>query len=255
MSVPLTSTSKLLRVLVADDEGPALRRLRAMLERHPHVEVVGTAEDGQGAVRLAASLAPDVVFLDIGMPGLDGIATARALRALGGAAPLIVFATAYESFAVAAFDVDAIDYLLKPYEQRRVHAAVERVRARLAGRRAGEPSARPPMPDALRFGRASIDFVARRAECSGTPVTLRPRELELLAALAAANGAPVSRAELLARVWGYGHDVVSRTLDTHVLSLRQKLEVDPAEPRHILTERGFGYRLVLDEGCPLGERR
>ena len=249
MTLPVADTRQALRVIVVDDERPALRRLRSMLERLAGVEVVGAAEDGHGAVHLVATLRPDLVFLDVEMPGLDGVATARAIRSNGGS-PLVVFATAYESFALAAFDVEAVDYLLKPYEPRRLQEAVDRARARLASRRGDSASSHARAPSVIRFGDARVDVGSRRAEYAGVSVTLRRRELELLLALASANGAPVSRADLLARVWGYDREVVSRTLDTHILSLRQKFERDPAEPCFLLTERGFGYRLLCDHMAP-----
>src|SRR3954466_400478 len=125
------------KVLVVDDEPLAVERLQLLLARLENVTVVGTANDGEAALRIAEAVAPDLVLLDIAMPGMDGIDVARALS--GSAVdPAVVFVTAFDNFAVAAFDVAAIDYLMKPVQPERPPRALERVRAHLAGdRRAG----------------------------------------------------------------------------------------------------------------------
>lgn len=129
-----------LRVLVVDDEPLAIERLELLLARQTKVELVGTALDGETALRLAEQVKPDVLLLDISMPGMDGIEVARAL---GGSSvdPAIVFVTAFDNFAVAAFDVAAVDYLMKPVAEDRLARALERARGR--ERRTGE---RRPAP-------------------------------------------------------------------------------------------------------------
>ena len=122
------------RVMVVDDEPLAVERLQLLLARLENVSVVGTANDGEAALRIAEAVAPDLVLLDIAMPGMDGIDVARALSA-SAFDPAIVFVTAFDNFAVAAFDVAAIDYLMKPVEPDRLARALERVRAYLAGGR------------------------------------------------------------------------------------------------------------------------
>lgn len=117
----------ILRVLVVDDEPLAVERLQILLSRLPKVELCGTANEGEAALRLATAMRPDVVLLDIAMPGMDGIDVARSLGAMPQP-PLVVFVTAYDSFAVAAFDVDAVDYLLKPIVPDRLARALDRVR-------------------------------------------------------------------------------------------------------------------------------
>ncbi|HYI47515.1 MAG TPA: LytTR family DNA-binding domain-containing protein [Allosphingosinicella sp.] len=123
-----------LRVMVVDDEPLAVERLQLLLARLENVTVAGTANDGEAALRIAEAVAPDLVLLDIAMPGMDGIDVARALSA-SAVDPAIVFVTAFDNFAVAAFDVAAIDYLMKPVEPDRLERALERVRAYLAGGR------------------------------------------------------------------------------------------------------------------------
>ena len=133
-----------LKVLVADDEPLATERLELLLARQPGVTLAGTASDGEAAVRMARALEPDLVLLDIAMPGLDGIEVARALSTLGQS-PAVVFVTAYDQFAVAAFEVAAVDYLMKPVDPERLTRAFARARAYLAQRqeRADEPAPAP----------------------------------------------------------------------------------------------------------------
>jgi two-component system response regulator AlgR len=130
-----------LRVMVVDDEPLAVERLQLLLARCQSVTAVGTANDGEGALRIAEAVAPDVVLLDIAMPGMDGIDVARALSA-SAVDPAVVFVTAFDNFAVAAFDVAAIDYLMKPVQPDRLERALERVRAHMSGR-GGAGQARP----------------------------------------------------------------------------------------------------------------
>lgn len=128
-----------MRILIVDDEQPARDKLRRLLEQEDGVSALAQAGDGIEALAMAASFRPDVAFLDIQMPEISGIELAASLPA---PAPLIVFATAYDQFAMAAFDANAIDYLLKPYDRARLQRALARVRERLATRQ------RPSMFDA-----------------------------------------------------------------------------------------------------------
>jgi two-component system response regulator AlgR len=129
------------KVMVVDDEPLAVERLQLLLARCEGVSLVGTANDGEGALRIAEAVTPDLVLLDIAMPGMDGIDVARALSE-SDVDPAVVFVTAFDNFAVAAFDVAAIDYLMKPVEPERLARALDRVRAHMAGgrRAAGRPA-------------------------------------------------------------------------------------------------------------------
>ncbi|MBV9883458.1 MAG: response regulator transcription factor [Sphingomonadaceae bacterium] len=128
-----------IKVLVVDDEPLAVERLQLLLARVEGVTLVGTANDGEGALRIAEAVSPDVVLLDIAMPGMDGIDVARALSE-SDVDPVVIFVTAFDNFAVAAFDVAAIDYLMKPVDPARLERALARVRDHLAG---GRREARP----------------------------------------------------------------------------------------------------------------
>ena len=122
-----------MKILIADDEPLAAERLQMLLARQDGVKLVGTAHDGESAVRMAEGMAPDMILLDIAMPGLDGIAVARALSGRQPS-PAVVFVTAFDQFAVAAFEVEAVDYLMKPVEAVRLERAIERTRQYLANR-------------------------------------------------------------------------------------------------------------------------
>ena len=132
-----------LKVLVVDDEPLATERLQLLLARVDGVDLVGTAADGEAAVRMAEALGPDLLLLDVAMPGLDGIDVARALAARH-LAPAVVFVTAFDQFAVAAFEVEAVDYLMKPVEGTRLERALDRARSYLQARQAAAPAAAQP---------------------------------------------------------------------------------------------------------------
>ena len=131
-----------LKVLVVDDEPLATERLQLLLARAPGVDLVGTASDGEGAMRMAEALSPDLLLLDVAMPGMDGIDVARALAA-AKAAPAVVFVTAFDQFAVAAFEVEAVDYLMKPVDPVRLERALMRARTHLHGREEGSDGTAP----------------------------------------------------------------------------------------------------------------
>jgi DNA-binding response OmpR family regulator len=226
-----------MRALIVDDEAPARRRLRAVLRQLPGVEVA-ESESGRDALERIRLDPPDVAFLDIEMPGIDGLALATALH--GRSTPALVFVTAHQEYALRAFDVQALDYLLKPVDDERVAEAVRRVRVYLGLIRQGG------LPAVDRFGDIAVEFATHRVSRRGRTVALRPREYELLVALLERRGAIASREELLREVWGYAETVVNRTVDTHIAALRRRLEADPSRPRHLLTVRHYGYRLDRD---------
>jgi two-component system response regulator AlgR len=131
-----------LRVLIADDEPLAAERLQVLLARARGAALVGTASDGESAISMAEALNPDVLLLDIAMPGLDGIDVARSL-ASQEPSPAVVFVTAFDQFAVAAFEVEAVDYLMKPVDPQRLQRALDRARTYLE-QRSGQPAAGKP---------------------------------------------------------------------------------------------------------------
>ncbi|HXG97961.1 MAG TPA: response regulator transcription factor [Gemmatimonadales bacterium] len=225
-----------MRAIIVDDEAPARRRLRGVLQQIGTVTRIDECANGRDAVELLRRGAPppDLVFLDIQMPDLDGFAVAAAAN--DERPPAIIFVTAFEEHAVRAFEIQAFDYLLKPFDDERIVATVKRAGDFLEWiRREG-----PVLPG---FGDVTVDFARHQVRRAGRTAELRPKEYALLVALLKRGGRVVSRLELLQEVWGYAEDVMSRTVDTHVAMLRRKLEHDPAHPRHIVTVRTFGYRI------------
>lgn len=259
-----------LRVLIVDDEPLARQRLRHLLAEIPGTEVVGECGDGTEAARALGHLAPDVVLLDVQMREMGGFALVDAIGA--SRMPPVVFVTAHDQFALRAFDVSAVDYLLKPVQTPQLARALQRaaerrratdpalhgnLRALLETVRTmlGEPAAAPTaatlasersavQPDIVTFSDVVVHLRAHTVHRSGVTVALSPRGYALLATLVTRPGEVITRSQLLREIWGYSSDVMSRTVDMHIMELRRKLEVDPANPRHFCTVRKTGYRFT-----------
>jgi DNA-binding response OmpR family regulator len=253
------SDLRLIRAVVVDDEPLARRRLRTLLAAHSDFELVAECADGPEAVALIGKERPDLVFLDIRMVQLDGLDVVRALEVTP--TPAVVFVTAYDQYAVDAFGVQALDYLLKPFDEERFVATLERVRRYVTGERTRQAHERlldfvyeldasvGRQPGdrrkhvILRVGDLALDVTSREVRRGGVLVPLRPKEFDLLLALMHRPGEVVSKRELLQDVWGYKDDVVSRTIDTHMVELRRKLAHEPHEAGYIETVSRVGYRL------------
>jgi DNA-binding response OmpR family regulator len=223
------------RILVVEDNPDLAFGLRNNLEIEGYQ--VAVAEDGPSGLARALEWRPDLVILDLMLPGMDGYRVLRALRSEGFHQPvLILTARGEEGDKVMGFRTGADDYVTKPFG---VLELLARVEALL--RRAKEPDASPAARE--RFGAVEVDPAQRAVFRRGQAVSLAPMEFDLLLALVRRRGAVASRHELMREVWGHRAVVVSRTVDTHIAELRRKLEDDPADPRHILTVRKAGYRL------------
>ncbi|HXV62785.1 MAG TPA: response regulator transcription factor [Vicinamibacteria bacterium] len=227
------------RVLVIEDNEDLAFGLRNNLEIEGYdVEI---APDGDSGLESARRLEPDLVILDLMLPGKDGFRILRTIREEALLMPvLILSARGAEEDKVRGLRLGADDYVTKPFGLLELLARVE---ALLRRTRFGDDDRSGSA--ALRFGAVSIDPRSRTVRRSGETVELAPKEYDLLMTLMRARGAVVSRNDLLRRVWGYSESVVSRTVDTHIAELRRKLEDDPASPRHILTVRKAGYRLAI----------
>jgi DNA-binding response OmpR family regulator len=224
------------RILLVEDNPDLIYGLRNNLEIEGYD--VSVAEDGPGGVQAARELQPDLVILDLMLPGMDGYRVLRAIRDGGSGVPvLILTARGEEADKVRGFRLGADDYVTKPFG---VLELLARVEALL--RRASAPATNGGAVTE-RFGEVDVDVPSRLVRRRGEEVALAPKEFDLLLALLRRRGAVVSRLELMKEVWGYRAAVVSRTVDTHVSELRRKLEDDPARPRHLLTVRKAGYRL------------
>jgi two-component system response regulator VicR len=227
------------RILIVEDNRNLAHGLRTNLEFEGHRAEI--ASDGESGLRRARSREHDIVVLDLMLPELDGFRVLEALRREGNPVPVLVLtARGDEADKVRGLEGGADDYVTKPFALRELLA---RVAALL--RRSGARDAAPAMPEPIRFGDVEVDPTVRQVRRAGQPVALRPKEYDLLHALARREGRLAERGELLREVWGYHESVLSRTLDTHIGELRRKLEEDPSAPRHILTVRKVGYRLVL----------
>ncbi|HEU5422512.1 MAG TPA: response regulator transcription factor [Nitrolancea sp.] len=221
---------------MVDDE-PALAELVASYLRREGF-TIQTALDGTTALELARTQAPDLVVLDLMLPGIDGLEVCRRLRQFSQAYVLMLTARGDEVDKIVGLTVGADDYLTKPFSPRelvaRVHALLRRPR--------GVNGAGTDAERVDRFGSLVIDYGAHEVTRHGQPVRLTPHEFALLATLAARPGQVFSRDQLLARVWGDDFCGDEHVVDVHLSNLRRKLEGDASEPRSIETVRGVGYR-------------
>jgi DNA-binding response OmpR family regulator len=229
------------RVLVVEDNRNLALGLRNNLEVEGYV--VDVAPDGEEALTSIRSATPGLVILDLMLPGaFDGYRVLRTLREEGYAMPVIILTARGEELEkVRGFRLGADDYVTKPFGLMELLA---RVAAHLRRQRDTRVANAGPAPESFAFGDVTVEPATRMVRRDGSPIALRPRELDLLIALLRRHGRIATRTELLREVWGYDPAVVSRTVDTHVAELRRKLESDPANPRHILTVRKTGYRIA-----------
>jgi two-component system alkaline phosphatase synthesis response regulator PhoP len=222
-------------VLIIEDNADLAYGLRNNLEIEGYL--VDVATDGVAGLARARELRPDLIILDLMLPGLDGYRVLKALRESGDEVPvLILTAHGEEADKVRGFRLGADDYVTKPFGLLELMA---RVAALL--RRSSKGARDSSQPES--FGDIRVDPASRTVTRRDQPVALTPMEFDLLRALMRRGGAVASRLELLQEVWGHSAAVLTRTVDTHVAELRRKLEEDPAAPRHILTVRKAGYRL------------
>jgi len=225
-------------VLIVEDEPQIADIVRQYLERDGYrVAVVG---DGVRAAEEYARLRPDLVLLDLMLPGLDGLEVCRRIRAQGRTPVIMLTARGEESDKLIGLELGADDYITKPFSPREV---VARVRAVLRRARGAEGD-----DELLRVHDLEIDPQRFRASRRGQVLDLTPTEFRLLTVLARSPGRAFTRLQLLDQVQGFGFEGYERTVDAHVKNLRQKLEPDPQHPRYILTVHGVGYRLAETVG-------
>jgi len=221
-------------ILLIEDNRDYAATLKANLEREGYqVRVAATGVDGLQQPRKEP---PDLVILDLMLPAMDGFTVLQRMRDQGLSMPvLIMTALGTEEEKLRGFGLGADDYIVKPCGLREILA---RVRALL--KRGGSGTT---IPEPVLIGELSIDLAARVVRLGAEELSLRPKEFDLLAALVRHRGRVVSRSELLREVWGYAAGIESRTVETHLAALRQRLGDDPQSPRYIVTVRGAGYRL------------
>ena len=228
------------RILVIEDDPAIARGLAHNLKCEGH-EVV-TAADGETGYQWIGEKKPDLIILDLMLPKLGGYEICRKARAAGIGMPILMLtARGEEADRVLGLDLGADDYVAKPFSVRELMA---RVRALL--RRAHPARA---LPNEMRFDDVEVDFLRYEARRAGKPVDLTRKEFAVLRVLAARAGEVVTRDALLDEVWGYENYPTTRTVDSHILNLRAKLEREPANPRHLVTVHGVGYKWIGGTTC------
>jgi len=222
-------------ILIIEDDLALLRGLKDNLLAESYE--VSTATDGEAGYRMIREKDPDVVILDLMLPGMSGYEVCRKVREEGVATPILMLtARGEEADRVLGLDLGADDYVSKPFSLRELLA-----RVRVIVRRGSPPKA---LPDQLRFADVEVDFRSYEAQKGGQRIEMTRREFGVLRFLAARAGEVVRREELLDEVWGSKDYITVRTVDNHVASLRAKLESRASEPSHLLTMRGVGYKFV-----------
>jgi DNA-binding response OmpR family regulator len=228
------------RILIVEDD----RRTAAIVERYLRSAGydVAVAADGNDGISRFLAARPDLVILDVMLPGSDGFDVCRRIRDEGATPVIMLTARVDEADRLRGLVGGADDYVTKPFSPRELVARVQAVL-----RRTGDLERRPPMQ--TRFGRLELDSIAGEARVDGAPIALTRTEYRVLEALATSPGMPWSRTRLLERVFGWDYEGSERTIDTHVANLRKKLAATGAGVPSIATAFGRGYRLVREESA------
>ncbi len=225
------------RILLVEDESGLAESIRYALETEGYD--VAIAADGPSGLELSRTLDPDLVLLDLMLPGMSGLDLCRLIRRSSDAPIIILTAKDSEADKVAGLELGADDYMTKPFSIRELNA---RIRAQL--RRATKTGVLEDSTEVLRAGPIELDADAHVVNLDGESVDLRPKEFELLESLMRRKGRLAQRTTLIDEVWGPSYFGDTKTLDVHIKRLREKLEADPSKPVLIVTIRGLGYKFV-----------
>ena len=226
------------RVLVVDDDAKTVELVKLYLNRDGYR--VLTAHDGIEALRLAREGHPDLIVLDLMLPGIDGLEVCRTLRDESDVPIIMLTAKTTDQDKLTGLDLGADDYVTKPFSPRELAARVRTVLRRIPGERG---------PKKIKYGELTVNFLKHEASLFEKPLKLTTVEFKLLGILAKEPGRVFSRAELIEKALGYDFDGFDRTIDVHILNLRRKLERDPSHPKYIQTVYGAGYKLSeVDNG-------
>jgi DNA-binding response OmpR family regulator len=223
------------KILVVEDETMIARLVRDYLE-HAGFEAV-VVGDGETALASARRSMPDLVVLDLGLPGRDGLDVARTLRRTSSVPIVMLTARGDETDRVVGLELGADDYLVKPFSPKELVARVRAVLRRTQAARAGGP-------EVLRVADVEVDLPRMRVAVAGRPVELTPTEFQLLTTLVREPGRVFTRGQLLDAVHGVAFESYERAIDAHVKNLRRKIEPTPGRPRYLLTVHGVGYRFA-----------
>jgi two-component system alkaline phosphatase synthesis response regulator PhoP len=221
------------RVLVVDDDAKTVELVKLYLNRDGYR--VLTAYDGIDSLRLARESRPDLIVLDLMLPGMDGLEVCRILRDESDVPIIMLTARTTDEDKLTGLGLGADDYVTKPFSPRELAARVRAVLRRLPGERG---------PAEIRRGELALNFLKQEASVAGRPLNLTPVEFKLLGVLTKEPGRVFSRAELVEKALGYDYKGFDRTIDVHILNLRRKLELDPSHPRYIKTVYGAGYKFL-----------
>jgi DNA-binding response OmpR family regulator len=224
------------KVLVVDDDIRTVELVKLYLNRDGYR--VMTAYNGNEALRLAREGHPDLIVLDLMLPGISGLEVCRTLRGESDVPIIMLTAMATDDDRLTGLDLGADDYVTKPFSPRELAARVRAVLRRLPGERG---------PEKITYGPLTVNFFEHEAYLDGKPLNLTPIEFKLLGALAREPGRVFSRAQIIEKALGYDFDGFDRTIDVHILKLRRKLEPDPRKPKFIKTVYGAGYKLLEAE--------
>jgi DNA-binding response OmpR family regulator len=235
MTCAFPNNGAVAEVLVVEDDAAVREGLQLALRRQGHV--VHTAESGELGIEVLVHHRPDIVVLDLMLPGMDGFETCRRMRASGPVAIIMLTARSDDFDVVAGLEAGADDYVAKPVEPRVLDARIRAVLRRAIAERPSEPAQPEERHGDLVIDRAGLEVTKR-----GVPVSLTPTELKLLLELSRTPGQVYSRQQILAAVWDHDYLGDSRLVDACVQRLRAKIEDVPAKPDHVQTVRGFGYR-------------
>ncbi|GEK05139.1 response regulator [Schleiferilactobacillus harbinensis] len=226
------------RILVVDDEST----IRTLIEYNLSQEgfTVDTAEDGDEALQKAEGQDYDLILLDLMLPGKDGLAVTKTLRQEKNATPIIMLtAKDSETDKIVGLELGADDYVTKPFSVKellaRIHAVLRRMEAPTEALATGR---------VVTFGPLTVDIDGLQASLRGAPLTLTPKEFDVLAYLVQRPNRVISREHILDAVWGVDYPTETRTVDMQISHLREKIEANPKEPQYLQTIRGFGYKLT-----------
>jgi DNA-binding response OmpR family regulator len=243
-------------ILVVEDSRPMQRTLRRLFESDSLK--VQIAADGPAGLKSFRDDLPTAVVLDLKLPGMSGKELCREFKALASGVPVVVLsANAEIDDKVLLLELGADDYVTKPFSPKELLARVRRAIRRGTARTAAPSNAAPATPahEVTSFGDARVNFTTMEAKFAGKTVTLTAQEFKLLKFLVSSPGTVYSRERLLNEVWGYQVYPTSRTVDNHILRLRQKLERDPGNPQFFVTVHGTGYKFVLNGDSSIEDNR
>lgn len=225
------------KVLVVDDDVKTVELVKLYLNRDGYRVI--TAYDGNEAMQMAREAHPDLIVLDLMLPGINGLEICRILRSESDVPIIMLTAMTTDQDRLTGLDLGADDYVTKPFSPRELAARVRAVLRRLPGERG---------PEKIVHGALTVDYLKHEAFLNGKPLNLTPVEFKLLGTLIKEPGRVFSRAQIIEKALGYDFDGFDRTIDVHILKLRRKLEPDPRHPQYIKTVYGAGYKLLEATG-------